>query len=101
MVITYHNDTERRAVMSEQLAEDHGKSNEDAEGQDSAVSKYRRRALILGAAAGVGAAASLVTKPEVAAANGTPVELGKVNTASATTEVTTSSGRVSSGSRLH
>ena len=78
--------------MSEQLTENDGVSNEGGQGQGDVTGKYGRRALILGAAAGVGAAASLAAKPDTAGANGTPVELGESNTATATTSVETSAG---------
>lgn len=78
--------------MSEQPIENEGVSSKDIDRRPKVNGKYGRRTLMLGAAAGVGAVASLATKPDIAAANGTPVELGDVNSATATTEVTTSSG---------
>ena len=78
--------------MTEHLTGHDGISSDNGDEQQRATGKYGRRALMLGAAAGVGAAASLAAKPEIAAANGTPVELGESNSATATTEVTTTSG---------
>jgi hypothetical protein len=61
--------------------------------EESHTRRLGRRSLGIGAAAaGVGVAASLVARPEVASAQDTPVELGETNTATATTEVNTSFG---------
>jgi hypothetical protein len=84
--------------MSEQPNENDGMSNEDGDGRDKAISKYGRRALMLGAAAGMGAAASLVAGAESAeAANGGPVLLGEANSAKGTTSVTSTKGDGLSG----
>jgi hypothetical protein len=54
--------------------------------------RYRRRALMLGAAAGVGAVASLVGSAGAEATEGDPLLAGKTNTAAGTTALTTTAG---------
>lgn len=80
--------------MSGELAEQDGITPlADDEGPDKPTGKLGRRALMLGAATGVGAAVAVVAGASPAgAANGDPVAQGEVNTCSATTEVSTSSG---------
>lgn len=80
--------------MSGELAEQDGITPlTDGEGPDKPTGKLGRRALMLGAATGVGAAAAVVAGASPAgAANGDPVAQGQVNTCSATTEVSTSAG---------
>jgi hypothetical protein len=60
----------------------------------AATKRVARRALVLGAAgAGAGLVAGLVTGADpAAAANGSPVELGKANTCTATTSISTTRG---------
>ena len=68
----------------------------DVEGEPgaAALSRYGRRALMLGAgAAGAGLAATLAGSGDpAAAANSNPVELGDSNSASASTVITTTGG---------
>ena len=70
------------------------------DGPDASGSPWTRRGLIAGVAAvGVGTAAALVTGAEPAgAADGSPVELGEENVASATTSIATSTGSGLDGS---
>ena len=86
--------------MTEHLTGHDGISSDNGDEQQSATGKYGRRALMLGAAAGVGAAASLAAKPEIAAAV-TPdvsyVELGEANSTKGTTSVTSTKGDGLSG----
>jgi len=72
----------------------------DPDGPDANGGPWTRRGLIAGVAAvGVGAAAALVTGAEPAgAADGSPVELGEENVASATTSIATSTGSGLDGS---
>ena len=62
--------------------------------EEDALSRYGRRALMLGAgAAGAGLAVAVLGSADpAAAANGGPVELGESNTASASTVITASGG---------
>jgi hypothetical protein len=73
--------------------DDESISDENAGESNNTGGKYGRRALMLGAAAGVGAAAVVAAKPQSASATeGNPVLAGQSNTATSTTEVSTSSG---------
>ena len=80
--------------MSGELTQKDGTvPTEGGEGPDKPTGKLGRRALMLGAATGVGAAAAVVAGASPAgAANGDAVLQGEVNTCSATTEVSTSAG---------
>ena len=73
--------------MSAELTTKDPISSEEREGSNKPSGKLGRRALMLGAAAGVGAAASLAVGAQPAGADGTPVELGDNNTATGTTVV--------------
>jgi hypothetical protein len=78
-------------AMSEQPNDTPGSASDDHEGRSSR--SYGRRALILGAAAGAGAAVGLVAGAEPAsAADGNPVLIGESNKAKATTKITTTKG---------
>ena len=78
--------------MNEHLIENDTISDRGEKAQGGITGIYGRRGLMLGAAAGVGAVASLAGEDSASAQNSTPVELGDSNSATATTEVTTSSG---------
>jgi hypothetical protein len=73
--------------VDDNLIHNDGISDSANEADQQTLSKYGRRALMLGAAAGVGAAASLAAKPEIASAQDTDFLLGEGNTATATTSL--------------
>jgi hypothetical protein len=77
--------------MSEELVRDDGQSNDNAE-KETGLSRLGRRALMLSAASGAGAAVCLIAGADPASAQDTAVELGETNTATATTQINTSYG---------
>ena len=84
---------EKLKSMSEELTEEEAMIDTTEGGGDEATAKYGRRALMVGAAAGVGAAASLIAGGDPAGAtDGDAVLAGDSNTATATTEIATSDG---------